>query len=158
MCADKLDETDRAILHALQQDARNSTSDEIAEQIDAASSTVRKRIKKLESEGIIKRHTALVDYEESGYPIRMLLFCTADIPNRGAVVDDILEIPEVIAVQELVTGQNNLLVTAVGETDSDITPVAQELLDMGLTISDEVLVRSHVIKPFDKFSPDHTTE
>ncbi|MFB6087596.1 MAG: ArsR family transcriptional regulator, partial [Haloarculaceae archaeon] len=56
-------------------------------------------------------------------------------------------------VQELVTGEQNLLVTAVGETDDDITPVAQELLEMGLTVADEVLVRSHETTPFDGFSP-----
>lgn len=41
--------------------------------------------------------------------------------------------------------------TAVGESDSDITPVAQELLEMGLTVADEVLVRSHETTPFGKF-------
>jgi Lrp/AsnC family leucine-responsive transcriptional regulator len=43
-------------------------------------------------------------------------------------------------------------VTAVGETDSDITPVAQALLDMGLSVVDEVLVRSHESTPFEGFS------
>jgi hypothetical protein len=42
-------------------------------------------------------------------------------------------------------------VTAVGESDSDITPVAQELLEMGLTVADEVLVRSHERTPFGRF-------
>ena len=41
--------------------------------------------------------------------------------------------------------------TAVGESDSNITPVAQELLEMGLTVADEVLVRSHETTPFGKF-------
>ena len=41
--------------------------------------------------------------------------------------------------------------TAVGESDSDITPVAQELLDMGLGVADEVLVRSHETTPFGGF-------
>jgi len=45
-------------------------------------------------------------------------------------------------------------VTAVGEDDADITPVAQQLLDLGLTVSDEVLVRSHVSTPFDGFTSD----
>jgi hypothetical protein len=82
----------------------------------------------------------------------MLLYCTAAIPERGGVVPEILDIDGVVSVQELVTGEQNLLVTAVGETDSDITPVAQELLDMGLTVADEVLVRSHETTPFGKFN------
>ena len=55
-------------------------------------------------------------------------------------------------MQELVTGEQNLLVTAVGESDDDITPVAQELLEMGLTVADEVLVRSHETTPFGEFN------
>ncbi|QLH78743.1 Lrp/AsnC family transcriptional regulator [Halosimplex rubrum] len=148
----ELDEIDREILAALQEDARNLSSGEIAERTDASSSTVRKRIQRLESAGIVKGYSADVDYQKSGYPLRMLLFCTAPIPERGELIDDILEIPSVVSVQELVTGEQNLLVTAVGESDDDITPVAQELLDMGLTVADEVLVRSHETTPFDDFS------
>lgn len=151
---EELDGVDLAILHALQRDARNTSSGEIAEKAGASGSTVRKRIQKLESEGVIKGYSADVDYQRSGYPLRMLLFCTASIPERGDLIQDILDISGVVSVQELVTGEENLLVTAVGERDSDITPVAQELLDLGLTVSDEVLVRTHETSPFDDFSPE----
>ncbi len=43
--------------------------------------------------------------------------------------------------------------TAVGESDGDITPVAQELLGMGLTVADEVPVRGHETTPLGKFDP-----
>jgi DNA-binding Lrp family transcriptional regulator len=154
MAETAIDDIDRAILHALQEDARNVSSSDIAERADTSDSTVRKRIQRLESEGVIKGYSADVDYQQSGYPLRMLLFCTASIPERGELVSDILAIDGVISVQELVTGEQNLLVTAVGESDSDITPVAQELLDLGLTVADEVLVRSHESTPFGAFDPD----
>jgi DNA-binding Lrp family transcriptional regulator len=149
--ADDIDDVDRAILHALQADARNTASGDIAERAGTSDSTVRKRIQRLEAEGVIKGYTAEVDYARSGYPLRMLLFCTASIPERGGLVPDILDIDGVVSVQELVTGEQNLLVTAVGESDGDITPVAQELLEMGLTVADEVLVRSHETTPFGGF-------
>ncbi|WP_135822695.1 Lrp/AsnC family transcriptional regulator [Halostella litorea] len=152
MADHELDDIDREILYALQEEARNLSSSEIADRTEASSSTVRKRIQRLESEGVIKGYSADVDYQTSGYPLRMLLFCTAPIPERGDLIDEILAIPGVISVQELVTGEKNLLVTAVGEADDDITPVAQELLEMGLTVADEVLVRSHERTPFDDFS------
>lgn len=150
----EIDEVDREILYALQDDARNISSGEIADRTGTSGSTVRKRIQRLESEGIIKGYSADIDYQMSGYPLRMLLFCTAPIPERGDLIPDILDISGVVSVQELVTGEENLLVTAVGEDDSDITPVAQQLLDLGLTVSDEVMVRSHVSTPFDGFSSD----
>ncbi|WP_254823295.1 Lrp/AsnC family transcriptional regulator [Haloglomus halophilum] len=153
MADDDLDDVDRAILHALQEDARNMSSGDIAERTGTSDSTVRKRIQRLESDGIIKGYSASVDYQRSGYPLRMLLYCTASIPERGEMIPEILGIDGVISVQELVTGEQNLLVTAVGESDSDITPVAQALLDMGLTVADEVLVRSHETTPFSRFEP-----
>ena len=151
---DDIDDVDRAILHALQADARNTSSGEIADRTGTSGSTVRKRIDRLERTGVIKGYTAEVDYARSGHPLRMLLFCTAPIPERGETVPEILAVDGVVSVQELVTGERNLLVTAVGETDGDITPVAQGLLDMGLTVADEVLVRSHETTPFGRFAPD----
>ena len=157
MTDEEIDDVDRAILYALQEDARNMSSGDIAERTGTSDSTVRKRIQRLEADGIIKGYSASVDYQRSGYPLRMLLYCTASIPERGDIIPEILDIDCVVSVQELVTGDQNLLVTAVGETDGDITPVAQELLDMGLTVADEVLVRSHETTPFGRFdsgSPD----
>ena len=154
----EIDDVDRAILYALQEDARNTSSGDIAERTGTSDSTVRKRTQQLESDGIIKGYSADVDYERSGYPLRMLLYCTASISDRGDLVPEILQIDGVVSVQELVTGEQNLLVTAVGETDSDITPVAQELLGMGLTVADEVLVRSHETTPFSRFDSGTPTE
>jgi DNA-binding Lrp family transcriptional regulator len=151
MADEAIDDVDRAILYALQEDARNTSSGDIAKRTGTSDSTVRKRIQRLESDGVIKGYSAEVDYQKSGYPLRMLLYCTASIPERGDMLPEILAIDGVISVQELVTGEQNLLVTAVGESDDDITPVAQELLDMGLTVADEVLVRSHETTPFGEF-------
>jgi DNA-binding Lrp family transcriptional regulator len=152
--SDKLDETDQAILEALQRDARNTSSEEIASRLGTSGSTIRKRIKRLEERGIIKGYTAQVDYDRSGYPLRMLLYCTAPIPERGQLAAEVLELDGVVSVKELVTGDKNLLVTVVGESDSDVTPVAQKLLDMGLQIADEVLVRSMRTTTFGGFDAE----
>ncbi|ELZ67199.1 Lrp/AsnC family transcriptional regulator [Haloferax sp. Atlit-12N] len=158
MAGEDIDDVDKAILYALQEDARNMSSGDIAKRTGTSDSTVRKRIQRLESDGVVKGYSASVDYGKSGYPLRMLLYCTASIPKRGELVPEILEMDGVVAVQELVTGEQNLLVTAVGETDSDITSIAQELLDMGLTVADEVLVRTHETTPFGKFDAERHAE
>ncbi|MFB6347035.1 MAG: Lrp/AsnC family transcriptional regulator [bacterium] len=155
---DNVDEHDEAILKLLQENARHLSSGEISEKIDLSASAVRKRIKKLEDQGIIKGYSADIDYEKSGHPMRMVLFCTAPIPERGDMVEEILEIPGVVSVQELVTGDENLLIEVIGERDSDITPVAEELLDLGLKITDEVLVRQHETSPFDGFVREETED
>lgn len=152
MTTREVDAIDEVILYALQEDARNTTSGDIAERTGTSDSTIRKRIQRLEADEIIKGYSAYVDYQRSGYPLRMLLYCTASIPDRGELISEILAIDGVVSVQELVTGEQNLLVTAVGESDDDITAVAQELLGMELTIADEVLVRSHETTPFGGFA------
>jgi Lrp/AsnC family leucine-responsive transcriptional regulator len=157
MADEEIDDVDKAILYALQEDARNMSSGDIAERTSTSDSTVRKRINRLESNEVIKGYSADVDYQQAGYPLRMLLYCTASIPERGDLIPKILDIDGVVSVQELVTGEENLLVTAVGESDSDITPVAQALLDIGLTVADEVLVRSHETTPFGKFDSENGT-
>ncbi len=153
-----IDDQDQLILHLLQQNARHLSSGEISEVTELSASTVRKRIQKLEDQGVIKGYSADVDYEKSGYPMRMILFCTAPIPERGDIVEKILNISGVVSVQELITGHENLLITAVGERDSDITPVAEELLDLGLKITDEVLVRRYARSSFDGFLTDSEDE
>jgi len=158
MSGEDIDDVDRAILYALQEDARNMSSGDIAKRTGTSDSTVRKRIQRLESEGVVKGYSASVDYQKSGYPLRMLLYCTASIPKRGELVPEILKMDGVVAVQELVTGEQNLLVTAVCETDDDITAIAQELLDMGVTVADEVLVRTHETTPFGEFDAERHTE
>ncbi|GGL23398.1 Lrp/AsnC family transcriptional regulator [Halarchaeum sp. CBA1220] len=154
MSAEDIDEVDREILYALQEDARTLSSSDIAERTGTSGSTVRKRIQRLEDAGVIKGYSAEVDYERSGYPIRMLLFCTASIHERSDLIPEVLAIDGVVSVQELITGEQNLLVTAVGRSDSDITPIAEELLDMGITVADEVLVKSHVTTPFGRFEEE----
>ena len=151
MAGREADTIDKVILHALQEDARNLSSRQIAERTGTSDSTVRKRIQRLESNNIIKGYSAEIDYQQSGYPIQMLLYCTASISERGNIVSDILLIDGVVSVQELLTGEQNLLVTVVAESDNEVTSVAQKIHDMGLSITDEVLVRTHETTPLGKF-------
>ena len=55
-----MDNTDRKILHLLQQDSTMSLS-ELAEQVNLSSTPCWKRVKKLQDEGIIKSRVALID-------------------------------------------------------------------------------------------------
>jgi predicted ArsR family transcriptional regulator len=52
-----LDDADRGILHALQENAREATAVEMAEAVDVSASTVRNRIDRLESTGVVRGYT-----------------------------------------------------------------------------------------------------
>lgn len=60
---DAIDELDQHILYALQQDARHTSSGDIAENRGVSASTVRKRTQRLETEGIISDYHVEIDYE-----------------------------------------------------------------------------------------------
>jgi DNA-binding Lrp family transcriptional regulator len=149
-----LDDLDRAILGALQRDARHTSSGEIAERMDVSASTVRKRIQRLESEGIITGYRATVDYERAGYPLYMHLVCTAPIPERETLADQALSVPGVVDVREIATGTENVLVTVVATDAERLTDAARQLVELGLTLGEEELIREDRATPFDGFGGD----
>ena len=148
-----LDELDRRILHELQRDARHVSSRDIAESVDASPSTIRKRIQRLESEGVITGYRATIDYKKAGYQLVMQMECTAEIPVRKNLSDKALDVEGVVSVRELATGENNVLVSAVGTDPNDLARIARELSDIGLRVADEYLVQRDTQRPFTEFEP-----
>ena len=64
--AHRLDEIDRRIIHALMDDARNTSAPMIAEGLNVSAGTVRNRIDRLEAEDVIQGYTATVNFERAG--------------------------------------------------------------------------------------------
>jgi DNA-binding Lrp family transcriptional regulator len=151
MTLEGLDELDRYILHQLQQDARETSSKEIAEAMDVSSSTVRKRIDRLEDEGVITGYHADVDYGKAGYQLHLQIVCTAPIPDRDDLGQQALEVPGVVWVREIATGEENLLVSVVARDNDDLTRIAGQLSSLGLAVSDEQLVRNDRVTPYRGF-------
>jgi DNA-binding Lrp family transcriptional regulator len=152
MTLEGLDDLDRAIIGALQRDARHASSGDIAEAMGVSASTVRKRIQRLESEGIVTGYHATVDYERAGYPLEVLLFCTAPIPEREELAARALGVDGVVGIREIATGEENLLVTVVAENTDELTAAARRLVEFGLTIGEEELVRGDETVPFYRFT------
>jgi DNA-binding Lrp family transcriptional regulator len=156
MSGRELDALDREILYRLQGEARNTSSSDIAERLDVSASTVRNRIQRLESDGVIRGYHADVDYETAGYQLYTLIVCTAPIPEREALAEAAVEVAGVVEVQEVMTGDGNVLVRAVGEDGDDLTRIGEELDELGLRVSDEDLIRNTHQSPFARF--DESTE
>lgn len=71
----RLDNIDRRILRALQQNARLANN-ELADQIGLSCSACLRRVKILEESGIIKRYAALCDAEKLHYPFIIYVYGT----------------------------------------------------------------------------------
>jgi Lrp/AsnC family transcriptional regulator, leucine-responsive regulatory protein len=84
-----LDAKDRAILSALQRDARLAYA-QIGKRVGLAASSVHDRIRKLERSGVITGYRAEVDFERAGYPISAFVSLALrpgsppDVPERIA--------------------------------------------------------------------------
>jgi DNA-binding Lrp family transcriptional regulator len=146
-----IDDLDRLILWALQTDARNASSREIATLAGVSASTVRKRIKRLEAEGVIMGYRADVDYQRAGYQLHVQIVCTAPVAERDALMEEVVDVAGVVGVRGLATGERNLVVTVVGDDGDDLTRIAAELSDIGVRVLDEQLVRSDLGHPFSGF-------
>lgn len=152
-----LDEVDRAILHALQEDARHNTNATISERVSVSDSTVGKRISRMEDEGIIKGYQPTIDYDEAGFPMQVLFVCTAAIAEREGLIENTLGLDGVINVRELMTGEKNVHILVIGSSNDDITRIAHKLDNMGYRVTDEILMRDEYNQPsvyFDIVSSD----
>ncbi|UPV74796.1 Lrp/AsnC family transcriptional regulator [Halorussus limi] len=153
----ELDEVDKGILYYLQQDARNSTSTEMAEELDITASTVRNRLSRLEDEGIIEKYIPQLDYEKAGFQLRVLFTCTApDEPENFG--HDVLEQEGVVAVRELLAGTENLHVEAVGTDTDHLTEIADSLREMGLDIVRSDVLKTQLHQPFNHFGTSVSDE
>jgi Lrp/AsnC family leucine-responsive transcriptional regulator len=150
MAAD-LDDLDRYILYALQQDARHTSSGDIATAMDVDSSTVRKRLHQLEENGIITGYHIAIDYEAAGFPLYAKLTCTAPIPKRATLAHQALEIHGVAAVREIMNGHENVYINVVGTDHDDLNRITSDLHELGLTIDDEQIVRHEYVSPYRGF-------
>ena len=111
------DEIDKKILHTLSADSRKSI-ERLSEEVGLSPTPVRRRIKKLEDDGVIQRYTLSVDMEKLGYALTVYAFVKLqgrDLATLKKFEDKILGFPEVSNCT-LVTGQHDYILTMRFET------------------------------------------
>jgi Lrp/AsnC family leucine-responsive transcriptional regulator len=94
----KLDKFDRAILRALQRNARASLQ-EISEEVGLTTSPCWTRIKRLEESGVIEGYTVRVNAEKIGRPEQLIVQLTLNKHTDAAMAEfarHLEAIPEVI--------------------------------------------------------------
>lgn len=151
MTSGAIDELNQHILYALQQDARHTSSGDIAEEMGVSASSVRKRIQQLEEEGIISGYHVEIDYEAAGFPLHAKLTCSAPVPRREELAKQALDIAGVEAVREIMNGHDNVYINVIGIDHDDLSRISQELYDLGLDIEDEQLICNEYVCPYRGF-------
>ncbi|WP_281193462.1 Lrp/AsnC family transcriptional regulator [Halorubrum sp. F4] len=112
----ELDDTDRAILRILQENARTPFS-EIARRIDMSSATVHDRVGRMEDAGVIEGYHASVNAKAVGYGVSALVGLRVE---QGREVDALERLREIEGVREihLTTGEWDVILRVVAE-DTD---------------------------------------
>jgi len=150
----EFDEVDRRIVYELAREARHTSAPDIAERVGVSAPTVRNRIRRLESEGVIRGYHAHVDYEKLGGRLTNLFLCTASATDRKRFAERVLDIPGVVNVRELMTGDEDLHVVVIGTDMADIRRIAREIAALGVHIDDEDLLYREHFQPYAPFADD----
>ena len=122
----KVDKIDQKILSELSEDSSISIP-KLAEKINANSSVVYSRIKRLLKNKLIERFTIEVNDKKLGYGVKSLTGINMDSKQRDNVIQELFKISGVREVSE-VTGRFDILVTMH----------AKNLHDMYSVVSDDI--------------------
>lgn len=136
----EIDELDQYIIFRLQSDAWRMSATEIANEYGVVPSTVRNRINRLKDDGVIRGSHLDIDYELVGYQLFTIIICTASIPERQRLAEESLTVPGVVSVRELMTGEENIHVVAIGRSGDDLDRIGQDLSALGLEIVKKELI------------------
>jgi Lrp/AsnC family leucine-responsive transcriptional regulator len=146
-----LDTIDQGILYALQRDARNITIAEIADEVEVSPSTVRNRIEKLETLGVIEGYYPKIDYERANFPLHVLFVCNAPAEKRAELAAAAIESHGVIDVREMLTSVRNLYVEVVATDTRDLTTITNDLTALDLEVVSSEIITSHRVRPWAEF-------
>jgi Lrp/AsnC family transcriptional regulator, leucine-responsive regulatory protein len=125
-----LDERDREIVAALQQDARATYAD-VAQRVGLSASSVHDRVRKLEQAGVIRGYRAIVDPDALGLLITALVAATPldpqqpdDLPDRLA---DFPEVEDCFSV----AGEANYILKVRTRTTVELEDLIRRLREKG---------------------------
>ena len=139
-----LDDIDYKIISLLVKDAR-IPAQEIANITGKHLTTITRRLKTLEQEGIIKGYTAVVDYETLGLELTVVTQLTLSRGKLFEAEEEIAKLPGICAVYD-VTGGIDSIVIAKFKNRKEISEFAKKLLSMPHVDRTETHIVLNIIK------------
>ncbi len=124
-----LDGTDRAILRALQANAR-STYAEIGRAVGLSAAAVHERVHRLEQRGVIRGYTADVDPEVLGLAVLSLVHLLPSDSSNAAAIEAALRGVEQIEAAYSVAGEESHVLVVRTHSIAELSEVLQRLQDV----------------------------
>ncbi len=130
-----MDDIDRNILDILQQNSKISNV-QLAEEMNLAPSTTLERVKKLESLGIIKGYSIILDKEKIGIKYSFILFIKLGNLHKKVVESFITYIREIPEITEMyrISGNNHFMAKLYCKSVYHYNEVMSEIYDYKETI------------------------
>lgn len=119
------DPLDKRILQELLKDSRKSFR-QLAERLNVSVGTVLKRVKNMESKGIIKGYTVILDQEKLGYDLTVVTEVTVSKGKLVEMESEIAKLPNVCALYDT-TGLPDVIVVAKFKDRKELNDYAKYL-------------------------------
>ena len=124
----KIDKIDRKIIELLKRDGRMSYR-KIAEEIGRTEVTVRRRVRKLIKEGVIRRFTVVIDPVKIGKSVQAFISVPIDVKETSKLVEKLRDMEEVSEAYFL-AGRTILLLKINVEDLSALSRFLEEKLEV----------------------------
>lgn len=141
----ELDDTDRSILSALQQDGRMKFS-ELGRRVGLSAPAVAERVRRMEDVGLIAGYRAILDRRLLGWRETAFLRLTCPGDRYQAVRRLAADLPEVIDCHH-VTGDDCFFIKLAVSSVGHLEGVIDRFRDLGKTVSSVVLSTTIENKP-----------
>jgi len=121
-----LDEIDRKLLKELLKNS-NRSHRELAKALGVSTATVISHVQRLESSGVVKNYSVVLDHERLGYELTVITEITVSKGKLLEVEQEIAKIPNVCAVYD-VTGLTDAMVIAKFKNRASLSDFTKKLL------------------------------
>jgi len=150
----KIDDIDRKILSQLMNDGAISIP-KLSQNINANSSVVYSRIKRLLKRKLIERYTIQVNEKELGYGVKSVTGINMNSKLRDNVIDELFKINGVSEISE-VTGRFDIMVTMHTKNLNEMHQIVSEKIGKidGIIGSESFIEMKRRTKPMPFLNPE----
>jgi DNA-binding Lrp family transcriptional regulator len=127
------------VLDEYLRDSRQSIR-EVARKVGVSSGTVASRLKEMEKAGIIRRYSAILDYEKLGYELTAITEITVSDGKMIDVGEAIAKLSQATGVYNI-TGDSDLMIVGKFRTRKELSDFTKKTL----TIPHVLRTKTHVV-------------
>ncbi|WP_135662720.1 Lrp/AsnC family transcriptional regulator [Halorhabdus rudnickae] len=144
------DAIDAQVLSDLLLNARGLSTSDTAARVDVTPGTIRNRIDKLESNGVIEGYETRIDYQRLGF-LPVLFVCTILPDEYGSISQEVGQLPAVTRTRVIHSGSRNFHVVAITNCQNQLAAIQNDLAGFDIEIESVSLINSDQIFQFSGF-------